>query len=162
MNTEDMTPTWPNQLREARRILKERGREALNNPHAMIGRQCGCGSCFTCAALYVVQEHDHAETRKIATVPPWAPARTFAAVQKSGGDWDIIEDQTGQPIAYMHMDASKEDALMFAQAANHYHALLGALEQALAALPDAWFAEKSGVPRELVERLNNVLTHAKR
>ena len=51
-------PTWENQIWHARKLLQDKGREALNNPHAMIGRQCGCGECFCCAALYVLREHD--------------------------------------------------------------------------------------------------------
>lgn len=51
-------PTYENQLWHARKIINERGREALNNPHAMIGKQCRCGSCFCCAAQQVVREHD--------------------------------------------------------------------------------------------------------
>lgn len=39
--------------------------------------------------------------------------------------------------------------------------LLDACEQARAALPDAWFAEQSGVPRELIELLDNVINKAK-
>lgn len=50
-------PTWENQLWHARRLLQEKGWHALNNPHAMIGRQCGCGNCFCCAALTVVKDH---------------------------------------------------------------------------------------------------------
>lgn len=50
------TPTWENQVWHARNIAKEKGLEALNNPHAMTGRICGCGSCFCCAALFVYNE----------------------------------------------------------------------------------------------------------
>lgn len=49
-------PTYENQLFHARRLLAEKGPEALNNPHAMIGRICGCGDCFCCAALEVLEE----------------------------------------------------------------------------------------------------------
>lgn len=49
-------PTWENQLYHARRLLAEKGRDALNNPHAMTGKICGCGACFCCAALYVMRE----------------------------------------------------------------------------------------------------------
>ena len=49
-------PTYGNQLRRARELLAREGREALNNPHAMIGRQCRCGQCFCCAALQVWNE----------------------------------------------------------------------------------------------------------
>lgn len=33
-------PTYENQLWHARKLLQDKGREALNNPHAMIGRTC--------------------------------------------------------------------------------------------------------------------------
>ncbi len=49
-------PTWENQLNHARRLAVDKGLDALNNPHAMTGRVCGCGSCFCCAALYVYNE----------------------------------------------------------------------------------------------------------
>lgn len=39
--------------------------------------------------------------------------------------------------------------------------LLDACEQARAALPDAWFAEQSGTPRELIELLDTVISKAK-
>jgi hypothetical protein len=45
---------YEKQLAAARRLLEKDGREALNNPHAMIGRQCGCRDCFTCAALEIL------------------------------------------------------------------------------------------------------------
>ena len=51
-------PTYANQLWHARKLLAEKGSEALNNPHAMIGRSCGCGSCFCCAAAQVYREHN--------------------------------------------------------------------------------------------------------
>jgi len=37
----------------ALKILAEQGLEAIVNPHALIGKQCGCGTCFCCAALKV-------------------------------------------------------------------------------------------------------------
>ena len=49
-------PTHENQLWHARKLLAEEGLAALENPHAMIGRQCGCGTCFCCAAVQVVRE----------------------------------------------------------------------------------------------------------
>lgn len=55
-------PTYENQLCHARKVLAEQGRKALNNPHAMTGRSCKCGSCFCCAAAQVVREHDEKET----------------------------------------------------------------------------------------------------
>ncbi len=58
MNDTHSEPTYENQLWHARKLLAEQGREALNNPHAMIGRSCGCGTCFCCAAAQVVRELD--------------------------------------------------------------------------------------------------------
>lgn len=49
-------PTYENQLWHARKLLAEKGLDAVNNPHAMTGRVCGCGECFCCAALQVVRE----------------------------------------------------------------------------------------------------------
>jgi len=51
-------PTYENQLWHARKLLAEEGRAALNSPHAMTGKICGCGTCFCCAALQVLREHD--------------------------------------------------------------------------------------------------------
>lgn len=50
-------PTWENQVWHAERLLADKGERALENPHAMTGRICGCGSCFCCAALYVLKKH---------------------------------------------------------------------------------------------------------
>jgi len=58
-------PTYANQLAAARRILKEKGREALRNPHALIGKVCKCGGCFCCAARQVVAEHDAETSREL-------------------------------------------------------------------------------------------------
>ena len=55
MNRSD--PTYENQLWHARRLLKEKGADAFNNPHAMIGRTCKCGGCFCCAAKQVYREY---------------------------------------------------------------------------------------------------------
>mgnify|MGYP001617389531 FL=1 len=49
-------------LDAARAYLAENGAQALQNPHAMIGRTCGCHNCFTCAAAQVVHEY-HVERR---------------------------------------------------------------------------------------------------
>ncbi len=38
--------------------------------------------------------------------------------------------------------------------------LLASLELARAALPDAWFAVRSGVPREVIEEINATITAA--
>jgi len=51
-------PTYENQLWHARKLLAEKGRGALDNPHGMTGRTCGCGSCFCCAAAEVVRMYD--------------------------------------------------------------------------------------------------------
>jgi hypothetical protein len=57
MTTENHSePTYTNQLWHARKLLAEKGLEALYNPHAMVGRICGCKSCFCCAALQVYTE----------------------------------------------------------------------------------------------------------
>ena len=58
-------PTYANQLWHARKLLAEKGAEAVNNPHAMIGRTCGCKDCFCCAAAEV-----YAETKQPATLVP--------------------------------------------------------------------------------------------
>ncbi len=49
-------PTWDNQLWHAKRLLNDKGEEALNNPYAMIGRDCRCGTCFCCAAARVFSD----------------------------------------------------------------------------------------------------------
>jgi hypothetical protein len=46
-------PTYPNQLFQAAKLLADKGIEAVNNPHAMIGATCGCKGCFCCAAREV-------------------------------------------------------------------------------------------------------------
>ncbi len=51
-------PTWENQLWHAEKLYAEKGRAALDNPHAMIGRACRCMDCFCCAAMTVVTRHD--------------------------------------------------------------------------------------------------------
>lgn len=48
-------PTYANQLWQAAELLADKGVEALDSPHAMIGRTCGCGSCFCCAAAEIVK-----------------------------------------------------------------------------------------------------------
>ncbi len=49
----ELPPTYENQLWLAAELLVQKGIESLSNPHAMIGRDCKCGSCFCCAALEV-------------------------------------------------------------------------------------------------------------
>lgn len=39
----------------AAELLADKGLDALNNPHAMTGRDCGCGDCFCCAAAEIVK-----------------------------------------------------------------------------------------------------------
>lgn len=53
-----LLPTYENQLWTAAELLVTKGREALSNPHAMIGEMCGCGDCFCCAALEVLKIAD--------------------------------------------------------------------------------------------------------
>ncbi len=53
-----MEPTYKNQLIEARKLLAEKGKEALYNPHGMIGKTCGCKGCFCCAAYQVYLERE--------------------------------------------------------------------------------------------------------
>lgn len=55
--TDRSVPTWENQMWHARKLLHERGIDALVNPHAMIGKTCGCGECFCCAAMEVSRDH---------------------------------------------------------------------------------------------------------
>ena len=54
-------PTWENQLWHARKLADEKGLAALENPHALIGRTCGCKACFCCAAMAVAQQRRQAE-----------------------------------------------------------------------------------------------------
>lgn len=87
-------PTWKNQLWHARRVLAEKGREALDNPHAMIGRTCGCNVCFTCAAAQVVAEHDwkHASGTRSGTChfrSREAAVKYYAIQGISAGDVDL-------------------------------------------------------------------------
>lgn len=54
----------PDQITKAEAYLREHGPEALRNPHAMIGEQCGCRECFTCAAWVVwlnYYNHPHSD-----------------------------------------------------------------------------------------------------
>jgi hypothetical protein len=61
----EMLPTYENQLWLASELLVNKGIEAVNNPHAMTGRTCGCGNCFCCAALEVYKiAEDVAVTRR--------------------------------------------------------------------------------------------------
>jgi hypothetical protein len=52
----DMPPTYPNQLYKAAELLAEKGLDAINNPHAMIGEDCRCNGCFCCAAREVLNK----------------------------------------------------------------------------------------------------------
>lgn len=49
------TPTYNNQLWAAAELLANKGLDALDNPHGMIGQDCGCGDCFCCAAAEIVK-----------------------------------------------------------------------------------------------------------
>jgi hypothetical protein len=49
-------PTYNNQIYQAARLLETGGPQALENPHAMIGRDCNCGECFCCAAAFVLHQ----------------------------------------------------------------------------------------------------------
>lgn len=57
-------PVQPDQITKAEEYAKRHGVEALRNPHALIGRTCGCGECFTCAAWKVwlrLSQHPHSD-----------------------------------------------------------------------------------------------------
>ena len=58
MPNDHSAPTWANQLWHARQMLIEKGFEALDNPHGMIGRSCKCGTCFCCAAAKVLRDDE--------------------------------------------------------------------------------------------------------
>jgi hypothetical protein len=64
MTIDRSEPTYENQLWHARKLLEEKGLEAVDNPHGMIGRTCGCGSCFCCAAAQVVKEEKAKQVTK--------------------------------------------------------------------------------------------------
>lgn len=49
-------PRFETYVEIARVVLREQGIHALENPHAETGRMCGCGTCFCCAAEYVMSE----------------------------------------------------------------------------------------------------------
>lgn len=49
-------PTYENQIFQAAKLLEKKGPKALENPHAMIGRDCNCGECFCCAAAFVLHQ----------------------------------------------------------------------------------------------------------
>jgi len=50
-----MTPEYRKQIAECEKLYAEKGRKALNNPHGMIGKTCGCRDCFCCAAYHVLE-----------------------------------------------------------------------------------------------------------
>jgi len=52
-------------------------------------------------------------------------------------------------------------AQLLAHAYNWHAPLVRALEASIAALPDAWFAHRNGLPLELIEKLDAVLLGAK-
>ena len=61
-------PTRENQVWHARRMLVEKGWLALYNPHALIGRDCGCGECFCCAALQVCRDDEASRTAVVSRI----------------------------------------------------------------------------------------------
>ena len=63
-NIDHSEPTHANQLWHARKLASEKGLEALRNPHALIGMDCGCGTCFCCAAYQVVTEIERQDARQ--------------------------------------------------------------------------------------------------
>lgn len=52
----ELPPTWDNQVWSAAELLVKDGPKALENPHAMIGRDCNCKDCFCCAAAFVLHQ----------------------------------------------------------------------------------------------------------
>src|ERR1700722_19901331 len=52
----EMAPTYENQIWCAAELLVNDGPKALENPHAMIGRDCNCRECFCCAAAFVLHQ----------------------------------------------------------------------------------------------------------
>jgi hypothetical protein len=61
----EMEPTYQNQLWMASELLVNKGVHAVVDPHAMIGRTCGCGDCFCCAAREVVKRVSQFETVEV-------------------------------------------------------------------------------------------------
>jgi len=57
VNTHD-EPTYENQLWHARKLAAEQGVPALYQ-HARVGQSCSCNTCFCCAALAVLAEHQY-------------------------------------------------------------------------------------------------------
>ena len=100
-----MEATYQNQLAEARKVARERGLEALNNPHAMTGRICGCRNCFCCAALEVYNElrkakskthgpmlHDYATGVAIREATKKESKASQEAAERDGGSGVILVD----------------------------------------------------------------------
>ncbi len=76
-----MEPNYENQLWCAAELLVNKGIEAVNNPHAMTGRFCGCGDCFCCAALEVYKVAD--DVRECRN-PPNCRSRKWDGEKKAG------------------------------------------------------------------------------
>lgn len=51
-------PTRDNQIWHAEKLLREKGRKELER-HARVSldNKCQCGTCFCCAALFVLRRH---------------------------------------------------------------------------------------------------------
>ena len=45
-------------LEQANQLRREKGISAVRNPHGMIGEQCGCNDCFTCACAAIVRTEE--------------------------------------------------------------------------------------------------------
>ena len=59
-----MNANFENQIVKAKELLETKGTEELRNPHALIGKTCGCFDCFCCAA-WVVYEDNTKVTRNV-------------------------------------------------------------------------------------------------
>lgn len=55
MSNNHSEPTFENQLWHARKLIEDKGTKELQR-HAAVGKMCGCGGCFCCAALHVLHE----------------------------------------------------------------------------------------------------------
>jgi hypothetical protein len=103
---------------------------------------------------------------------PWRFAAPTSSVrltvlpdQGSHGDFLCIQQEVDSDVwartpGTTRLDRSRADRL--AHLHNTHEELIDMLEQARAALPDAWFAEKASVPRSLLEALDVIIEKAKR
>jgi hypothetical protein len=80
--------TPESQRRRAVQLLNEKGRGALDDPHAMTGRKCGCGECFCCVSVQVIAEHD-AKMRKYGSA---LIAALTKACERVAGPRELIEE----------------------------------------------------------------------